>query len=291
MGKNAIILLNKGEGVTSFDCLSRVKRLVNKKSGHCGTLDKFAHGLMIVLSGSFTHLVPVFMGMDKTYEALIEFGKTTDTLDPEGETIETGTIPSLPVIKSAVEHLKGNIKQVPPAYSAIHVNGKRSYQLARSGDDNLELKPRDVKVYSAEILDWEAPYLRIRLHVSKGTYIRSYARDLGKLCSSCAYVKELYRTSIGGFDIKDAIRYDDSESLKAISTNGIELLKSLGNTYEFEMNDEEAFRVFNGSVPSSLKSRFPNEKEGFVLLSKNGELRSIYNLCEGRIICKVSDAE
>ena len=94
MGRNAIILVDKGEGITSFDCLGRIKRNVNKKTGHCGTLDKFAHGLMIVLCGSYTHMVPAFMGLDKTYEAVIEFGRMTDTLDPEGEVIETSPVPS-----------------------------------------------------------------------------------------------------------------------------------------------------------------------------------------------------
>ncbi|MBQ4501809.1 MAG: tRNA pseudouridine(55) synthase TruB, partial [Spirochaetales bacterium] len=130
MGRNAVILVDKGEGITSFDCLGRIKRNVNKKTGHCGTLDKFAHGLMIVLCGSYTHMVPAFMGLDKTYEAEIEFGRMTDTLDPEGEVVETSPVPSEEVILSAVRRLTGVQMQLPPVYSAIHVNGKRSYQMA-----------------------------------------------------------------------------------------------------------------------------------------------------------------
>ncbi len=294
MNRNAVILVDKTPGITSFDCLGRIKRLINKKTGHCGTLDKFAHGLMIVLCGSYTKLVPVFMGMDKTYEAVIEFGKSTDTLDPEGAVIETGSVPDLATVQTAVARLVGYVAQVPPAYSAIHVNGKRSYQLARANEDGPQLEPRHVVIHEASIVSYEAPFLKVRLHVSKGTYVRSYARDLGHLCGSCAYVKELYRTAIGPFRIGEAVRYDDTEALKAIadsSDDGLSLIGRIPYTSFVQVDETEAFKLSNGTVPYSVKSRLPNDRVGFVvfMLHSGGGSRAvcIYSMTEGRIICQI----
>ena len=290
MGKNAVILIDKASGITSFDCLGRVKRLVNKKTGHCGTLDKFAHGLLIVLCGSYTHLVPAFMGMDKTYEAVIEFGKSTDTLDPEGVVFETGVIPSLEVVSKAVQSLVGPLMQVPPAYSAIHINGKRSYQMARSMKESSEmaslLPARPITIYEASILSYEAPYLKIRLRVSKGTYVRSYARDLGHLCNSCAYVKELYRTSIGPFSIDEAIAFDDVEALSSINL-GYDLVKRIPGTVSVVVSEEEAFKLSNGYVLNSVLSKLP-EDAVFALLMNSGAPVCLYSLKEKKIICQMS---
>lgn len=287
MGKNAVILVDKGEGITSFDCLGRIKRNINIKTGHCGTLDKFAHGLMIVLCGSYTHLVPVFMGMDKTYEALIEFGKMTVTLDPEGDVIEEAAVPDEKTVRKAVEELVGPQIQIPPAYSAIHVNGKRSYQMARDGESGLELTGRKVNIFSADFISFEAPYLKVRLHVSKGTYIRAYARDLGHKCNSCAYVKELYRTQIGPFDISEAIRFDDESAMKNIGDPEA-LIKRIPGCSELELDETEAFKASNGYVMKSVKERIC-EGVRFVLLKRQGRTICIYSVGEGHILCQVRD--
>ncbi len=285
MGRNAVILVDKGEGITSFDCLGRIKRNVNKKTGHCGTLDKFAHGLMIVLCGSYTHMVPAFMGLDKTYEAEIEFGRMTDTLDPEGEVVETSPVPSEEVICSAVRRLTGVQMQLPPVYSAIHVNGKRSYQMARSGASDVDLTPRLVNIYSAEVLSWKSPVLTIRLHVSKGTYIRSFARDLGHMCFSSAFVRTLYRTQIGPFRVEDAVRYDDEDALKDIP-EGRELISMLPGAKEIEINDIEAFKAANGYVKHSVRERIA-EGTAFAILMHDGEPVCVYSLNDNKIICQV----
>lgn len=284
MGRNAVILVDKGEGITSFDCLGRIKHNVNKKTGHCGTLDRFAHGLIVVLCGTYTHMVPAFMGLDKTYEATIEFGRMTDTLDPEGEVLETGEIPDLETIKKAVEKLTGDIMQMPPLYSAIHVNGKRSYQMARSGQE-VELTPRPIKIYKAEILSWETPFLKIRLEVSKGTYIRSYARDLGHECGSCAYVKELYRTKIGPFSIYEAIRFDDIEAMQDLADSE-SLISRLPGFIRMEVDDTEAFKAKNGYVLPTIRKRIP-EGTRFAMLLNQGEAVCIYALQERKILCQM----
>lgn len=286
-GRNAVLLVDKGEGITSFDCLSRIKRNVNKKTGHCGTLDKFAHGLLVVLCGCYTHMVPAFMGLDKTYEAVIEFGKMTDTLDPEGEVVETADVPSEEAVRKAVSEMVGPIDQVPPLYSAIHVNGKRSYQMAREGKQEPELQARPIVIHSAEILAWDAPFLTVRLHVSKGTYIRSYARDIGHACGSCAYVKSLYRTKIGPFSVEEAFGHDDVSSM-SMPQDPEELLLRLPGSVSVEVSDKEAFKAVNGYVMPSVKERLDKDFS-FALLRNGGKAICIYSVREGRIMCQVRD--
>lgn len=220
---DTVVLINKASGITSFSCLNYLKRYVHKKTGHCGTLDKFASGLLIACCGKYTKFVPMFMGLDKTYIALIEFGKETDTLDPEGTVIDEKPIPSFSVIFDAVSNYIGKIIQVPPAFSALHINGKRSYELARAGVD-IAPQGREIEIFSADIIDYSAPYLTVLLRVSKGTYVRSYARDLGKLCGSCAYVKELKRTQIGPFSLSEAVDYNDISAFQNLNDGSSEAL-------------------------------------------------------------------
>ena len=122
--KSTAVLLRKEQGVTSFSSLRFVKKNINKKTGHCGTLDKFATGLLIACCGKFTKKVPLLTGMDKVYRAVIEFGKETTTLDPEGEVIKTAEVPSFAVIEKQVSLMVGELDQIPPVFSAIHVDGK-----------------------------------------------------------------------------------------------------------------------------------------------------------------------
>ena len=174
--------------------------------------------------------------------------------------------------------------QTPPLYSAIHVNGKRSYQMARSGQD-VELTARPVVVHKAEILSWEAPFLRIRLDVSKGTYIRSYARDLGHLCGSCAYVKELFRTKIGPFSIEEAIRYDDIEAMGKLP-DSIGLISRLPGFISMAVDGTEAFKARNGYVMPSIRERMPDGTR-FAMLMENGSPVCIYSPQERRILCQM----
>lgn len=218
---NTVVLINKDSGITSFACLNNVKKIINKKAGHCGTLDKFAEGLLIVCCGTYTKKVPLFMDLDKTYRAVLEFGIQTDTLDPEGQIIKKAEVPPLSEIERAVLSLKGKIMQKPPVYSAVHVNGERSYELARKGLA-FENKEREVIIHSSEIIEWNSPFLTLELRVSKGTYIRSYAEDLGALCKSCAYVKKLERTSVGPFSVENAVKWNNVEELARVTEQNAE---------------------------------------------------------------------
>ncbi|MCQ2398309.1 MAG: tRNA pseudouridine(55) synthase TruB, partial [Sphaerochaetaceae bacterium] len=209
---NAVVLIDKESGVTSFRCLGTVKHCINKKTGHCGTLDRFATGLIIACCGKYTKKVPLFMGLDKKYVATIRLGIETDTLDPEGETVQTGIVPDADTLESAIREMTGTMMQKPPVYSALHINGKRSYELARKGV-SAEPEAREITVFNAELLMYEPPFARVELHVSKGTYVRSWARDLGYKCGTCAYVTQLRRTQIGPFSVDEAVKSDDENSL------------------------------------------------------------------------------
>lgn len=277
---SGIFLIDKNTGITSFKSLSLVKKNVNKKTGHCGTLDSFASGLMIVLSGWCTKLVPIFMGMNKEYIAKIKFGIQTDTLDPEGKIIKQGNIPNITTIKKALKHFEGQVMQIPPKYSAIHVDGKRAYKSVRAGID-VEIPARNVTFLKNNLIDYseEQGILTIKTLVSKGTYIRSFARDLGEKCNSCAHVVELKRTAIGPFSIEEAIKAEEAKP----QTEFISVLKRIGDFKEIEINQKEKERFDNGIIPFWI-----NKTNGYGLILNNNELLGIINLEEKKIITKVN---
>lgn len=183
--------------------------------GHAGTLDKFAEGLLLVLFNKGTKLVPLLTGFDKEYIATIRLGLETDTLDPEGDVVGEGPVPDISVIQGVIGQFFGEVMQVPPKFSAIHVNGKRAHRLVRSGQ-SFEIKPRKITIHSIEILSYESPYLKIKVVCSKGTYIRSLARDIGKACGSRGYLTELVRTKIGPFLLENAVKGDELDVEKDI---------------------------------------------------------------------------
>jgi tRNA pseudouridine55 synthase len=201
---NGLLLLKKNPGLTSFESLKAVKKALSQGSvGHTGTLDKFASGLLLVLAGPSLKLTQWFSGPSKEYEGVIRFGAETETLDPEGEIIAEGPLPLVEEIEKALPLFRGEILQEPPLYSAVHINGVRAHELARAGK-KAEIKKRPVTVYELELLSWEAPFARIRVSCSAGTYIRSLARDIALAAGSRAYLSELVRTRIGGFRLRDA---------------------------------------------------------------------------------------
>ena len=161
--------------------------------------------------------------------------------------------------------------------------------MARSGDSDVELTPRLINIYSAQVISWEAPLLTIRLHVSKGTYIRSYARDLGHMCSSSAYVKSLYRTQIGPFKVEDAVRFDDENALASIP-EGREYLRMLPGSIEIEINATEAFKAANGYVKHSVRNRIP-EGSTYAILMNEGSPVCVYSMKDNKIICQVRNED
>lgn len=207
-----IILIDKPAGISSFGVVAKVRQKLRDqfghkiKVGHTGTLDPFATGLLILLSGKMTKKSGEFLKLDKIYEATLKLGHTSTTGDPEGEisASEINNPCSLDIIKSTLDSFTGKITQTPPRFSAIKINGERAYKLARKGAD-FKIPSRQVEIYSIDILEYNYPLLKIRCHVSSGTYIRTLAEDVGKKLNTGAYLTALTRTKIGQYSIKDSI--------------------------------------------------------------------------------------
>lgn len=205
-----VILIDKPAGMTSFGVVARVRRVLSRqagkkvKVGHCGTLDPFATGLLILVSGKMTRKAMEFTKLDKIYEAEFILGQESTTGDPEGELTDVSRIvPTKAQIEEVLVAFRGEITQQPPIFSAIKINGQRAYKLARDGKE-VEIPERTISVYSLELLDYSYPSLKIRTHVSSGTYIRSLAVDIGTKLGTGAYCKELRRTQIADFSVGDA---------------------------------------------------------------------------------------
>lgn len=223
-----IVLLAKQPGVTSFTSLYNVKRAFNTtKVGHTGTLDNFAQGLLVVCTGRLTRLAGNITEFDKSYKAVIKFGSETDTLDYEGNIIRNAELPDEKTVREVINSFIGEQKQTPPAFSAIHIEGKRASELVRKGLE-VELPSRQITVYDAKILEIKKDEndkviaCLVDFSVSKGTYIRCLARDIGNACSSAAHLIGLYRTRIGDFNVENAAGFNllpkfDIENAIAIS--------------------------------------------------------------------------
>lgn len=205
-----IILIDKPAQMTSFGVVARIRRVLSKqagkkvKVGHTGTLDPFATGLMIIVTGKMCREAEKFSKLDKVYEAEIVLGQTSSTGDPEGELVTVSDRqPYTLEVQSAVGQFIGEIYQTPPVYSAIKISGERAYKLARRGE-TVEMPKRQVTIYSLEILHYSYPVLRIRVHVSSGTYIRTLAEDIGSVLGTGAYCRQLRRTKVADYSLKDA---------------------------------------------------------------------------------------
>ena len=205
------LLIDKPYRWTSFDVVKKIRNAIKiKKVGHAGTLDPLATGLLILCTGKKTKTINDIQSLKKTYEGSIVLGKTTPSLDLETEIREVASVEYLTpeIINKAVQKLIGEIDQVPPVFSAIKVDGKRAYEYARK-DSKIELKPRKVHIYQFNITEINLPEISFKIVCSKGTYIRSIARDLGEILEVGAYLSSLKRTAIGDFLLENA--YDLSD--------------------------------------------------------------------------------
>jgi len=212
---DSILLIDKPAGMTSFGVVARVRRVISKqvgkkvKVGHTGTLDPFATGLMILVTGKECKNAGHYTKLDKVYEATFRLGQISTTGDPEGEITDVNSDqPPLEEIETALAHFTGEISQRPPIFSAIKINGQRAYKLARNGQE-VEIPFRTVNIYSLELISYDYPNLKIRTHVSSGTYIRSLAVDIGEMLGTGAYCTELRRISISDWDVADAKKLSD----------------------------------------------------------------------------------
>jgi len=217
--KGLVLLFDKPYGWTSFDLVNKVRSMIRHsfgekkiKVGHAGTLDPLATGLLIVCTGKATKTISSFQNLKKEYVATIEFGKTTPSYDLE--TLFNGTFEYSHItqdkLNSVISGFIGEIKQIPPIYSAKQIEGRRAYKFARQGKKK-DLEPVEIQIDRIEVLNFNMPELTIMILCSKGTYIRSIANDLGKELFSGAYLKSLKRTAIGSFLNTDAMSFGEFE--------------------------------------------------------------------------------
>lgn len=217
---DGILLVDKPIGPSSFDVIRKIKKVTGiKKIGHAGTLDPLASGLMVICLGRYTKLAGVLTDSSKVYQAEVTLGVKTTTDDTEGEVIEENAVNvERDALLKVVDTFKGEIEQRPPNFSAVKINGQRAYKLARA-DLPVEIKARAVNIIELSIEKIEMPRFTIQVHCSKGTYIRSLARDIGQKLRCGAHASMIRRISSGGFFVKDAVKLEEvvKESLNILS--------------------------------------------------------------------------
>jgi tRNA pseudouridine55 synthase len=212
-----ILAVDKPSGMTSFAVVKQIRHWSRcRKVGHAGTLDPLATGLLIVCTGKDTRRVSEFVAFDKTYDAVVELGRSTDTDDAEGIVIENHDVPDWTAeqVFPVLNEFTGEIEQIPPMFSAIKQNGKRLYKLARRGIE-VERKARQVRIFDISRTEWNRPNLSFRVRCSKGTYIRALARDIGRRLGTGGFLSALRRVEIGPFRVDDAYTLNDLKTLIA----------------------------------------------------------------------------
>ena len=253
---NGVILINKEKGISSFGVVAKIRKILNiKKVGHTGTLDPEATGLLPILIGNGTKISKYLIEHDKTYIAKLKLGIKTTTADGEGDILEKDDFKlnkkNEDLYKNVFNSFIGKSTQIPPIYSAIKVDGKKLYEYARENKD-VEIKPREVEIYSIKILhiNYDENEIDFKVSCSKGTYIRTLCEDIAKKLKTCGYMKELKRTRVDNFRIEDAITLEELENNK----NNEEYLKnkiiSIENIFEnknkINLNERKKELFLNG---------------------------------------------
>jgi tRNA pseudouridine55 synthase len=204
---SGVLVVDKPIGLTSHDVVQIIRRGTGiRRAGHTGTLDPRASGVLVILIGPAVRLSEYVSASDKRYQATIRLGSSTDTYDSEGTITSSASVDDITedYFNEVLQHFVGEIEQVPPPYSAVKVQGRKAYDMAREGEE-FELVPRIINVYSLEILEWALPEVVIDVYCSSGTYVRSLANDLGKELGTGAHLVGLRRTKSGRFTLRDAV--------------------------------------------------------------------------------------
>ena len=265
---DGIILINKPLNCTSHDVVNKVRKICHtKKVGHCGTLDPLASGVLVLCINKATKALQFITSEDKEYIATITLGKATDTYDLEGKITSEKEYQNDLTLKQVEETLKtflGKQKQVPPIYSAIKVNGKKLYEYARN-NEKVEIEPRDIEIYSLELLSFEKNEIKIQTHCSKGTYIRSLCVDIASALGYPGVMSSLIRTKSGHFALEDCITLEDLEQ----NPNQCIPIEEAFKDFKSLMIEDEKI-VYHGKTISSFL-------EGQVAIkNKEGKILAIY---------------
>lgn len=282
--------LDKPYDLGSTQAVGRVRRIFNaQKAGHAGTLDPLATGILPIALGEATKTVSFLMDADKAYRFTIEWGRTTASFDREGATTATSDVrPTIAQVEAVLPEFVGDILQVPPAFSAIKVDGERAYDLARAGE-TVELKARQVSIYEARVIEApDADHIEIEVACGKGTYVRAIVRDIAERLGACAHVSALRRTRVGPFDEASAITLELLEDLghKARCLEALLPVETaLDDIPELAVTAEDAFKLKQGRpivlVPRQLEALKARLNPGTRTVSAM-EGGSIVALCEMR---------
>ena len=263
----------KEKGITSFDIIHKLRKILGiRKIGHSGTLDPLAQGVMQVAVGNASRLLE-YLDDDKEYIAEIKFGYNSTTQDEEGEkTFVAEPNFSEQKLKESLKKFEGEISQVPPIYSAIKIDGKKLCDLARKNHEIPEVKPRDITIYKIDLLEFRQPdFAKIKVHCSKGTYIRALVRDIGQSLSCGGYLTDLTRTKAGNFYMENSIKI--SENVEQYKLDPVNVL----NLNKIVIDEQQYKKVMNGNP---LKYSTQNQNEKKYMLIFNNRLVSIANLSD-----------
>jgi tRNA pseudouridine55 synthase len=276
---HGVLLLDKAAGHSSNDVLIKAKRLLNaQKAGHTGTLDPFATGLLPLCFGEATKFAQDLLEADKTYETLVHLGVTTNTGDTEGEIVDTATVTVTQAqIEAVLENFRGAIDQIPPMYSALKRDGKPLYEYARAGI-TLEREARRVTIHRLEFLDYLAPYLRLRVCCSKGTYIRVLGEEIGAALGCGAHLNALRRIQVGALALEGALTLQAlgelSESQRVQSLAPVDAL--LSSFPKVVLSADLASRFLHGQ-------RLALGKEEVLIPEQEGRVR-VYRGSDGQLL-------
>lgn len=246
-----ILIINKPQGFTSQDVVSKVKKILNiKKAGHTGTLDPLATGVLPVLLGNYTKLSKYLIEHDKIYRAKVKLGEKKDTGDSEGNTIELQEVDinklSEENVRKVLESFLGKQKQIPPVYSAIKVNGKKLYEYAREGID-VKVEPRDIEIYDIKLLNINNLEIEFEVKCSKGTYIRTLCEDIAQRLKTIGYMSSLNRILVDKFSIDDSIDFETLEKIKdKIEDKLITMEQVFSNLDKLKLSDRKKELFLNG---------------------------------------------
>ena len=257
-----LLNINKPIGITSMDVVREIKKSTGiKRVGHGGTLDPMASGVLPIAIGTSTRLLEYILDGDKSYIATIELGRRTDTYDSEGKTVEKSDPQGISIdeIIKVLSKFNGEMTQIPPMHSALKVQGKRLYELARSGTV-IERPPRNVTIYEVSLQEFNAPNIVVGIRCSKGFYVRTFADDIGHLLGCGAFLSSLKRVSSGPFKIEDAMTLDQTISM--ISDGNIQELildpgSCINGAQRIQLNEETETMVKHGRAIESINESFP----------------------------------
>lgn len=271
--------VHKPEGITSRQVVNQIQKLVRPtKTGHAGTLDPLATGVLVVCIGSATRLIRFIQDQPKEYIGEFVLGKRSDTDDITGNIMETSDFPIITreQLEFCLPTYQGQIEQVPPQFSAVHINGQRAYDLARRGE-SFEIQPRTVEVYEIELIEFEFPRFQLRIVCGSGTYIRSLGRDLGEQLGCGAVMTSLVRTRIGDFKLDSGMKLNEDLDLESLAAQLHPAELAVNHLFQYLCNTKELDDLCHGRVIECSPERLPtdDEQHEIAVVTSDGTLVAI----------------